>query len=351
MKTVFQVLTSVLLCASMLVTYASAGEKDGRFDLYWIDVEGGAATLMVTPKGESVLIDTGYPGPRDTGRVVEVATRVAGLKQLDHVIITHYHIDHFGGAVLLSQLMPIKTLYDNGTFEGQTDFPSKEYLELKCGKRVVINPGYKIPLQSLKEDGSQLSLTCIGTRQKFIELPAGTAANTEICANATEQPRDGSDNANSVVTLLQFGDFRFFDAGDLTWNTEFKAVCPVNLVGQVDVYQTTHHGLDTSNNPLILRSLQPTVAIMNNGPVKGGMAPVFKTLGETKSIEALYQVHKSEHEASASHNVAAEYIANGQADCKGNYIHLSVDPKSETYTVNIPANKHSRTFKTKTAAK
>lgn len=351
MKAACRLLVSPLLTVCLFAAIASAGEKDGRFDLYWIDVEGGAATLMVTPKGESVLIDTGYPGPRDTGRIVEVATRVAGLKQLDHVIITHYHIDHFGGAVLLSQLLPIKALYDNGTFEGQVDFPSGEYLELKCGKRVVVNPGDKIPLQSLKEDGPQLSVTCLGTRQKFIELPTGTAENTDICSSATEQPRDGSDNANSVVTLLQFGDFRFFDAGDLTWNTEYKAVCPVNLVGQVDVYQTTHHGLDNSNNPLILRSLQPTVAIMNNGPVKGGMAPVFKTLEETKSIEALYQVHKSEHEASASHNVADEYIANGKTECEGNYIHLSVDPQGETYTVSIPANKHSRTFKTKTAAK
>src|SRR5436190_16123753 len=100
MRILCRVSICLLLYASMFVTNASAGEKDGRFDIYWIDVEGGAATLMVTPKGESVLIDTGYPGPRDTGRVVEVATRVAGLKQIDHVIITHYHIDHFGGAVL-----------------------------------------------------------------------------------------------------------------------------------------------------------------------------------------------------------------------------------------------------------
>src|SRR5262249_21783124 len=156
------------------------------------------------------------------------------------------------------------------------------------------------------------------------EAPASLDENAKICANAKEKNRDGSDNANSVVLLIEYGPFRLFDAGDLTWNQETRLVCPKNLVGQVDVYQVTHHGLDASNNPLVVQSLEPRVAIMNNGTTKGGMPEVFATLKEQKSIEAIYQVHKNLRPDGATNNVADEYIANQEAACEGNAIHLSV---------------------------
>ena len=127
---------------------ASAGPVDKRLDIYWIDVEGGAATLIVTPRGQSVLIDTGNPGHRDPDRIVQTATREAGLRQLDHVIITHYHSDHFGGAATLSTMLPIKHLHDNGIFEGIVDRPDKSYLEFKAEKRSVISPGDVIGLDA-----------------------------------------------------------------------------------------------------------------------------------------------------------------------------------------------------------
>ena len=161
--------------------------------------------------------------------------------------------------------------------------------------------------------------------------------------------RDGSDNANSVVTLLSFGPFRLFDAGDLTWNREHDLVCPKNLVGEVDVYQVTHHGLDSSNNPLVLRSIKPTVAIMNNGATKGCLPEVFTTLKETTSLQAIYQVHKNMRPDGAMHNVADEFIANqgAEKDCQGNHIQLSVDPTGKTYVVRIPANKHEKQFESR----
>ena len=340
--------TSGLFLFLALCSAAAASPKDGRLDIYWIDVEGGAATLIVTPAGETVLIDTGNIGRRDPDRIVKTLVEVAGMKQLDHVIVTHYHSDHFGGAATLGDLVPIRNLWDNGEFDGLRDRPDKAYLTLKCGKKHVLAPGSKLPLSEAQQRENQaVSLTCIGTRQTFIEPPAGTPENKEVCAAAKEKERDGSDNANSVVAVLDFGPFRFFDAGDLTWNQETKLVCPKNLIGKVDVYQVTHHGLDASNNPLVIRSLEPRVAIMNNGTTKGGAPEVFANLKEQKSIEAIYQVHKNLRPDGSVNNVADEYIANKEEQCKANYIKLSVAPDAKTYTVSIPANKHERTFKTR----
>lgn len=328
---------------------AGAGSADKRLDIYWVDVEGGAATLIVTPQGESVLIDSGNPGRRDSDRIVQVATKIAGLRQIDHLITTHYHNDHFGGAATLATLLPIKNVYDNGMFDGVRDKPSKDYLEFKCEKRIVVNPGDKIPVTvPVAANATPLTLTCLGTRQQFIDAPASAADNAPSCVDARMKDRDGSDNANSVVLLLQFGKFRFFDAGDLTWNVEQKLVCPKNLVGQVDVYQVTHHGLDASNNPLVLKALQPKVAIMNNGTTKGCLPEVFATLKETKSLEGIYQVHKNLRPDGETNNVADEYIANrSDKECAGHHIHLSVAPDGNTYTVKIPANKHERTYETR----
>lgn len=326
-------------------TSAFAGSTDKRLDIYWVDVEGGAATLIVTPTGESVLIDSGNPGHRDPSRIVKVATEVAKLRQIDHLITTHYHGDHFGGAATLATLLPIKNVYDNGEFEGQKDFPSKDYLAFKCEKRVVLNPGDTLPLTAPSD--ITLALRCLGTRQKFIEPIAGDESNDDLCSSAKSKARDGSDNANSVVLLLEFGGWRFFDGGDLTWNVEEKLVCPKNLVGQVDVYQVTHHGLDASNNPLVVKSLAPVVAIMNNGATKGCMPEVFATLKEQKSIDAIYQMHKNLRPDGATNNVEDELIANPEKDCAGDYIHLSVAPDGKTYTVKVPRTKHERMFKTR----
>src|SRR5262245_49322096 len=81
--------------------------------IYWVDVGGGAATLIVTPQGESLLIDSGEDLDRDASRIHYVASKIAGLKQIDHVVITHWHSDHFGGAYRLSRLMPLGKFHTN----------------------------------------------------------------------------------------------------------------------------------------------------------------------------------------------------------------------------------------------
>ncbi len=337
----------VLLSFFYFSTVVSAGLQDGQLDIYWIDVEGGAATLIVTPAGESVLIDTGNPGTRDPDRIVRVLSRKAGLTRIDHLIVTHYHLDHYGGAATLSKMLPIGTLYDNGlTGDMPEPNPEQSYLDLTSERRQVINPGDRIPLkQSGRELAPEISLRCLGTRYNFIDAPENTGANS-TCSQHRPKDRDGSDNARSVVVLLKCGAFDFFDGGDLTWNQEQRLVCPQNLVGSVDVYQVTHHGLDSSNNPVILQSLQPAVAVMNNGATKGCMPEVFANLTETKSLQAIYQVHKNLRPDGAVNNAPEEFIANHEdaTQCQGNYIHLSVDPAGNAYTVEIPATGHRKTF-------
>ncbi|MGE0609296.1 MAG: ComEC/Rec2 family competence protein [Pirellulales bacterium] len=342
----------MLIAASYLagpMHAAMAGEADKKLDIYWVDVEGGAATLIVTPAGESILIDSGNPGRRDAERIFEVAAKTARLTRIDHLITTHYHGDHFGGAATLATIMPIEHVHDNGMFEGLRERPSKEYLEFKAGQRSVLSPGDDMPLKQADDAAlPRLSMRCLCARQQTIAAPlVENIGENPGCADAKTRPIDNSDNANSIVMLLKLGEFEFFDAGDLTWNIEEKLACPRNMVGTVDVYQVSHHGLDSSNNPVLIRALEPTVAIMNNGVTKGCEPYTFAALKDAPSIKAVYQSHRNEREDSVN-NTADEFIANrGKDDCQANYIHLSVAPSGESYEIAIPANKHSETYQTK----
>lgn len=333
------------LAMLFLFSLFATGLQAKTLDIYWIDAEGGGATLIVTPAGESVLIDSGNPGQRDPQRIVKVATEEAGLRRIDHLVTTHYHGDHFGGASMLAKLMPIGIVYDNGKFDEMPNDPGPDYWNFPAAERRVINPGDAIELK--QAGGKSLTLRCLGTRREFVSPDADSAANQNVCSTHRAKDRDGSDNANSVALLLDYEDFQFLDNGDLTWNQEVKLVCPKNLIGEVDVYQVTHHGLDSSNNPVLLNSVKPTVSVMNNGVTKGCLPEVFANLKACKSIQAMYQVHKNLRPDGSVNNTPDEYIANHKEECEANFIKLSVAESGEEYTVSIPANKHSRTYKTK----
>jgi competence protein ComEC len=338
---------SILIFAA--ITFANAAPA--TLDVYWIDSEGGGSTLIVTPAKESILIDTGNPGGRDSKRIHQVATTVAGLTSIDHMVITHFHVDHFGGAAELASLMPVRNVYDHGIPDGNPDnnpndtrWPllSKPYRELKAEKRHVIKPDDSITVKQT-EGTAKLSLRCLAAKQKFTR---DSGKQNPLCTSIIEKPKDISDNANSVVMLIQFGDFRFFHGGDLTWNTEADLVCPTDRVGQVDVYQVNHHGLDVSSNPVLVKTLAPTVAVMNNGPRKGAMTEVCDTLRSTSSIKARYQVHRNVQ--NSTNNPPEEFIANLPDKCEGHYIKMSVDPSGKSYTFNIPGNGHRATYQTRT---
>ncbi len=355
--------------AALLAFTLAASARDKTLDFYWIDSEGGGSTLIVTPAGESVLVDTGNPGGRDPQRIQKVATEVAGLTRIDHVVITHFHADHFGGLAELAALMPVGALYDKGLPEGSPDgkpqdmrwtLMSRPYRDAKVEKRVTLAAGDEIPLKQV-EGSPKLTLRCLGANQKFIPAPAGAPLNP-LNGSVPAKAADPSDNANSMVLVLDFGGFRFFDGGDLTWNAEEKLVSPVNLVGTVDLYQVNHHGLDVSNNPLLVRSLSPTVSVMNNGPRKGTSKSAMEALRSVATLQAMYQVHENvrddrentpDKSMIANLGDPASAAATGgehgdpAAGCKAHHIHCSVSADAKAYTVRVPSSGHARTFQTR----
>lgn len=329
-----------------LTTRLSAEPPKG-LDIHFIDTEGGAATLIVTPAGESVLIDCGNPGKRDAERIHKTCEK-AGLKQIDHLVITHWHSDHYGGVERLATLIPIKAYYDHGIPEALSEDKKgfatliQPYRDFSKGKQKSLKPGDEIVLK--QADGKPaLKLFCLCSDGKVIaDMP--NAPMNPIAKDHKAKPEDKSDNARSLGFLLSYGGFRFLDLGDLTWNIEYNLVHPSDKIGLVDVYQVTHHGMDVSNNPVLINTVKPRVAICNNGARKGAAAFVIATLRRVEGIEAIYQLHKNLTVGEAE-NTDPAFIANKEAECKGEGLSLSVAADGKTYAVTVGSTGKPKEFK------
>ena len=281
-----------ILAAAWFALAVLAGQSAKPLEVYFIDVEGGQATLIVTPSGDSMLIDTGYPGfeDRDLNRVL-ATIKQAGLHKLDYLLVTHYHTDHVGNAAPLAAKIPISTFIDHGESVETTEAAQALYASYvkarASGRHVLARPAGKVPILDL-------DMTILTANGEGITRPlAGLAEPTPECASFTRKETDTSENARSVGVMIVFGRFRMIDLGDLTWNKEHELVCPNNLLGTVDVYLTTHHGLDQSNAPVIVQALKPRVAIMNNGPTKGGSPDAMLAIRRAPGLEDFWQLHVS----------------------------------------------------------
>ena len=343
-------LVAVVLVASA-VSFGRATAPTRTLDIYYVDVEGGAATLIVTPARESLLIDAGWPGfeARDAKRI-QAAMQQAGISQIDHLVATHYHVDHYGGIPELARLVSIKHFYDHGKMKSlaEDEHFAERYgaYEAACGPggSTTLRPGDTIPLKPAPGT-APMKLTCLAANAEVIG--GGTTSPNPGCASLSEKEPDPSDNARSIALLLSWDGFEFLDCGDLTWNIEQRLVCPANRIGDIDLYQVTHHGMNTSNNPVLLRSVRPTVAIMNNGPRKGGSADTVKWLRELPSLKALYQVHRNV-ETTAEQNAPAAFIANLEEQPDAAYmITVSVDAAKRVFVVTNQRTRESKSYQFK----
>ena len=287
---------------------AQAPPKGKTLDIYVADTEGGKAALFVSPTGQTLLIDSGNPGERDLTRITAMLGD-AGVKQLDYLISTHYHVDHIGGLQELSKRVPVGTYIDHGPNtepkEQVANF-STTYEQFRgTAKHLVVKPGDRIPITGL----DWRIVTSAGQVLKTA-LPGGGRPNP-ACATFEKRPDPSApdDNAASVGSFVTYGQFRLIDLGDLLWNKEGELMCPNNPVGTVDLFMVTHHGLAQSNaDPLIL-GIRPRVAVMQNGTRKGGAIPVFETLRKSPGFEDVWQLHWS-YNAGVEHNAPGVFIAN-----------------------------------------
>lgn len=319
-----------------LLTAATLSAQKAGLDIYWIDTEGGAATLIVTPAGQSLLADTGNPGDRDAKRIYDVATKQAHLSKIDYVLITHFHSDHVGGVPALAKLIPIGAFLDHGATVEPHNEMDTAYETASQGKRKSLAVGDKVALKGIGID--------IVTSNGNV-LSKGGDANP-YCASATKKDPDPSENARSVGFKLTFGKFTFLDLGDLTWNKELELSCPQNHVGRVTMFQATHHGFygDNSGAPAHVWALHPQVVIVNDGPQKGLGANAWETIAKIPGLEDTWQVHRS-LATDAAHNTSEQQIANmGKTEeCTANFLKASIASDGK-YTVTNSRNGFSKTY-------
>jgi beta-lactamase superfamily II metal-dependent hydrolase len=300
----------VLSPDAWLATDRVAAQSRTTLDIYVVDVEGGNATLFVSPSGQSVLIDTGNGGAaagRDAERILDAA-RDAGLTQIDHLVTTHWHGDHFGAMAELARRIPIRAFYDHGpTVEpqpGSTEFLEKVYPTLTAAARhVVVQPGDQIPVTGL-----EWRVVSAAGRALSKPLPGGGGANP-YCRTFVPRDTDRSENAQSVASFITFGRFRVLHPGDLTWNKEAELMCPTNRLGSTDLLIVGHHGQQNSNSETLVHALQPRVSIINNGTRKGGQPNAMKILLNSPGLEDLWQLHFSLL-AGQEYTVPGMFIAN-----------------------------------------
>lgn len=301
------------LAAAMLglavIGGAAAQPKAAKtLDIYVADTEGGKAALFASPSGETLLIDSGNPGGRDTDRIVAMLAD-AGVGKIDYLVSTHYHVDHVGGMQELATRIPIGHYVDHGPNveeREQVQGFSAAYEALRSkAKHTVVKPGDRIPVAGL----GVVVLTAGG--QALKKPLAGAGRPNPACAQSPkkEQPASPDENAQSVGLLVTYGQFRAIDLGDLLWNKELELMCPNNPVGGVDLYMVTHHGLDRSGSEALVHGVRPRVAVMQNGTRKGGSVQAYEIMRSSPGLEDIWQLHWS-YSGRIDHNPAGVFIAN-----------------------------------------
>ncbi len=313
----FCALALIVLMAGSSARVSHAQAASGPLTIYTIDVEGGQSTLIVSPSKASLLVDTGWPGNngRDADRI-QAAMKDAGITRIDHVLITHFHVDHVGGVPNLVEKVKIGEFLDHGENREDSNITRHDYAAyLKAIGNTphrVVHPGDTINIPGL----STIVIAADGEHIKAV--PGVKPEPNPYCASEPHWDLDTTENPRSAGVLIRFGKFRFLDLGDLTKAKEIPLVCPVNLVGHVDLYLVNHHGFNLSNTKAFVDAIHPRVAIMDNGAHKAGSPEAWQTVHESPGLEDLWMLHTAE-DSDAAHNSSDPLIANLKGGADGAY--------------------------------
>jgi competence protein ComEC len=322
-----------------LVLCAASAQAAKTLDIYFIDTEGGQSTLLVSPSGQSLLIDTGFAmDDRDPNRIA-AAAKAAGLKRIDYLMISHFHADHMGGVEKLVQLIPVGTFLDHGpsvqTPDGKPAYPDFYTAAFAKGEHKVIAPGDKIPVKGL-------DITVMAAGGKTIDRKGPPNPNCDGLAPQPDNAKgEAGEDPQSGGVVVQLGKFRFLSLADLTFNKQLALFCPENRVGKIDLYLMSRHG---GESPKSFYGITPRVAIMNNGAKKGGQAAGWKSVMATPGLEDLWQLHvalANGKEANAPENMIANLTDEGD---QGLYLKASASSDG-SFTVTNPRNNFSKTYK------
>jgi competence protein ComEC len=346
----------VVLLACGLVFFLCGAEMPRPLQIYFIDVEGGQSTLFVTPQGQSLLIDTGWPdnNNRDADRIV-AAAKSAGISKLDFVLLTHYHADHTGGVPQLAAKMPIGAFIDHGPNREQSAGTKQIFdayqstLFSRNIKHIVAKPGDVLPINGL-------TATVVSADGVLLDKPlSGAGASNLACDIAEQLPDDPSENQHSLGTLLVYEKLRILDLGDLTWDKERQLMCPANKLGRVDIFVVSHHGSATSDGTPLVNGIAARVAIMDNGALKGANRNAWQRVRSAPGLEDLWQLHTAELPSFGARvhsflfgsdafvrNVPDSFIANLPGTDAGNYLKVVAwnDGNFDVYNSRTNATKH-----------
>jgi competence protein ComEC len=329
------------LLVGVLTFCCLSAKAAATLEIYAIDVEGGQATLFVSPSGESMLVDTGWPGfnGRDADRIC-AAARAAGVTRLNYVVITHYHLDHVGGVEALAARIPIGTFVDHGksveTGPGADDLYGAYVKVRDPASHLIVRAGDRIPIEGI-------DVQVVSSAGQVIDRPLLAAgALNPYCGISPHRQPDPTEDAQSVGMVISFGKFHILDLGDLTWNKELTLVCPRNNLGSVDVYLTTHHGQSQSNPTAIVDALKPRVAITDNGATKGGSEEALHTIRTSPGIEDVWQLHYSQN-ATKETNAPEPFLVNVDGDAPASWIKVSASFDG-SFTVTNSRNGMSKTY-------
>ena len=330
-----------LLCLWAVLSLSTLAAAAKPLQIYFVDVEGGQATLVVSPSGQSLLIDAGWPGNegRDADRILAAAHQ-AGLGQIDYVLITHYHRDHVGGVPQLVKGVKVGTFIDHGPNFEDSQVTRADYAAYEKAiaghPHVVVQPGWKVPIKGVE-------VRVVAAAGEHISTPlAGAGGANSYCKSEAAPQDDATENARSVGVLITYDQFRFLDLGDLTKKKELELACPKDLLGNVGLFLVTHHGSDLSNPKALVWALNPRVAVIDNGARKGASPAAWQIVHDAPGLEDLWQLHYAA-ESDKDHNVDSDHLANVKENCEGKYLKVTADPDG-SFTLTNARTGYQKTY-------